>query len=253
MFTMAEWRAAFESDPTGEKRKLIPVRIDNCQLPQLYKSLIYCDLVGLDEVMAERALLDAVSDKPRLKPEDKPPFPGIRSAVLTKSDILFQAAGKIWNEQPSFTISELTDLLNTLETTYTTFMAQARIRDELYDKMKKRLDIKENLQYEDFFEKYFPQINQEELQLHTVMRKYTIDVLYQFNVKALKILSENPVLKEKIPRLQILENHLAGWKKKYEQTFLPSLSMPLCYVGVKEKTPFPADIEKEIRSFLGFK
>jgi TIR domain len=51
-FAEAEWAAAFRLDPTGKNEKLIPVRIDDCQPPGLLGSIIYIDLVKLDETTA---------------------------------------------------------------------------------------------------------------------------------------------------------------------------------------------------------
>jgi hypothetical protein len=44
-FTKAEWQAAFAKDPTGEKRSLIPIRIQSCDLEGLLGQIIYIDLV----------------------------------------------------------------------------------------------------------------------------------------------------------------------------------------------------------------
>jgi hypothetical protein len=73
-FTQPEWAAPFAQDPTGEKRKLIPVRIDACSPTGLLSQIIYIDLVGLGEQEAERALVDGL--KPSGKPPQPPAFPG---------------------------------------------------------------------------------------------------------------------------------------------------------------------------------
>jgi hypothetical protein len=75
-FTQPEWAAAFAQDPTGAKRQLIPVRIAQCSLQGLLKTIIYVDLVDLGEQEATRALLDGL--KPSGKPTHPPPFPGKR-------------------------------------------------------------------------------------------------------------------------------------------------------------------------------
>jgi hypothetical protein len=76
----AEWRAAFAEDPSGEDRRLIPVRISSCQPPGLLRTRIYVDLVGLDAEAARRALLDGVG-RTSAYPVVSPPFPGSPPAV----------------------------------------------------------------------------------------------------------------------------------------------------------------------------
>lgn len=60
-FPKAEWSAALVQDPTGEKRKLIPVRVVECDVPGLLKAISFVNLVGLNEQEARRALLAGVA------------------------------------------------------------------------------------------------------------------------------------------------------------------------------------------------
>ena len=76
-FTQPEWAAAFAQDPQGKKQKLVPVRIEACQLTGLLASIVYLDLVGLPENDARTALLGAFSI--RNKPASAPAFPGTRT------------------------------------------------------------------------------------------------------------------------------------------------------------------------------
>jgi hypothetical protein len=74
-FPAPEWAAAFADDPQGLQRKLVPVRVASCNPKGLLKSVVYIDLVGLDETKSLEALLDGV--KPgRAKPTKAPAFPG---------------------------------------------------------------------------------------------------------------------------------------------------------------------------------
>lgn len=63
-FTAPEWAAAFADDPTGELRKLMPVRVRECSPQGLMKQVVYVDLVGLDFVAAQTLLLDALKGAP---------------------------------------------------------------------------------------------------------------------------------------------------------------------------------------------
>ena len=80
-FTQPEWGNAFAADPTGVKRKLVPVRVVECDLSGLLGQVVHLDLVGLDEAEARGRLLAGVAD--RLKPSEAPTFPGAREAGET--------------------------------------------------------------------------------------------------------------------------------------------------------------------------
>ncbi len=73
-YTQAEWAAAFAGDPRGTGRKLMPVRVRECEPGGLLKQIIYIDLVGLDEEEARRELLAGFAK--RGKPPVAPEFPG---------------------------------------------------------------------------------------------------------------------------------------------------------------------------------
>ena len=74
-FTQPEWAAAFAQDPTGKKKLLIPVRVEECEPSGLLHTIVYIDLVGLDEERARQLLIAALSGA-RAKPEEAPLFPG---------------------------------------------------------------------------------------------------------------------------------------------------------------------------------
>jgi hypothetical protein len=74
-FTNPERAAAFAQDPEGKIGKLIPVRIDACQLTGILAPIAYLDLVGLPENDARAALLGAFNI--RNKPVSAPAFPGV--------------------------------------------------------------------------------------------------------------------------------------------------------------------------------
>jgi TIR domain len=77
-FGEAEWRAAFEQDPTGEKGLLVPVRVATVNPPALLASRIYIDLADIaDEQTARTRLLNELEGvrRGRLKPSRAPSFP----------------------------------------------------------------------------------------------------------------------------------------------------------------------------------
>jgi len=79
-FGEAEWRVAFAADPSGEGRRLIPVRVAECHPEGLLKTRVYVDLAGRGERDAAAALLRGVSEHAG-RPGSRPVFPGVRAAV----------------------------------------------------------------------------------------------------------------------------------------------------------------------------
>lgn len=74
VFTQPEWAAAFAQDPTGVSRKLIPVRVSECDLSgTLLAQIVFIDLIGLfDQELARKKLIESLKNK---KPSERPPFP----------------------------------------------------------------------------------------------------------------------------------------------------------------------------------
>ncbi|TNJ40296.1 tetratricopeptide repeat protein [Chlorobaculum thiosulfatiphilum] len=79
LYTQPEWAAALVHDPTGKKRLVVPVRIEDVKPEGLFAPLIYIDLAGLAEEPAKEKLLADIratmSDEP-VRPKTAPNFPG---------------------------------------------------------------------------------------------------------------------------------------------------------------------------------
>ncbi len=73
-YACAEWNAAFAEDPLGTKGKLLPIKVRECRLEGLRKTIIYIDLIGLDETVAREKLIEGISND-RAKPAREPAFP----------------------------------------------------------------------------------------------------------------------------------------------------------------------------------
>ncbi|WP_076842716.1 MULTISPECIES: toll/interleukin-1 receptor domain-containing protein [Protofrankia] len=74
----AEWLYAWKTDPDGQQRRLLPVRVEDCERPGLLDTVTGVDLFALDEPAAQTVLLKAAQHAVcggRAKPEDKPIFP----------------------------------------------------------------------------------------------------------------------------------------------------------------------------------
>ena len=81
-YTQPEWAAAFAQDPTGKKRKLIPVRVAECALTGMLAPIVYIDLIGFGEPDAKRALLDGL--KPSGRPVQPQPFPAAELSLASQ-------------------------------------------------------------------------------------------------------------------------------------------------------------------------
>lgn len=93
LYTQPEWAQAFAKDPTGEKRLLIPVRVEHCELKGFFKPLVYIDFLEsqpLDrherrQYLVEK-LLDGVNVS-RRKPISEPPLPDFKPESVVKNDV----------------------------------------------------------------------------------------------------------------------------------------------------------------------
>ncbi len=74
-FGASEWHAAYAKDPVGRNRKLIPIRVRECDVEGLLNVRVYIDLVGKkDRDEAKDELLRqirAIIENRRAKPETR--------------------------------------------------------------------------------------------------------------------------------------------------------------------------------------
>lgn len=85
-YTTQEWTAALLHEPGRDHGRLVPVRVENIpsrDIPEVLRSLIACDLAGLDALEARRVLLEAVRGPQR--PDGEPVFPGTAGRVACDS------------------------------------------------------------------------------------------------------------------------------------------------------------------------
>ncbi|MCK9898420.1 toll/interleukin-1 receptor domain-containing protein [Frankia sp. AgB32] len=78
-FGTQEWQAAVAADPASARRRLIPVRIEDCARPGLLGQVVSFDLFGMPEQGARGELLARVQEviAGRAKPAEEPLFPGL--------------------------------------------------------------------------------------------------------------------------------------------------------------------------------
>ncbi len=116
----AEWQAAWASDPEGTDRKLLTIRVADCDRPGLLATVVGVDLFGLAEAAATARLRDMVSAAiaGRAKPEVRPGFPGAGRA-MPRAARFPGALPQVWKapaRNPNFTGrgGELEELARTL-------------------------------------------------------------------------------------------------------------------------------------------
>lgn len=139
------------------------------------------------------------------------------------------------------------------DNTFTAFIAQAKRRNELVKMIEARLNIKKSDQYEKFFAKYFPQLNQQERFVCEQMRGITDVGLMENNQAIVDELTNFPVIFEEISQAKALQQHLTFWLNKYHSVFKKREDMCLLYVGVEDGVPYPSGVDQKVKDWLAAK
>jgi hypothetical protein len=95
----AEWQAAWASDPDGTTRRLLVVRVGDCERRGLLSGIVSIDLFALAEDQARTELLGmaATAEAGRAKPARAPGFPGTHRMVPDEPGF----PGELAEEQPA--------------------------------------------------------------------------------------------------------------------------------------------------------
>jgi tetratricopeptide (TPR) repeat protein len=106
----AEWRPGFVADPSGQARRLLPVRVEECRPAGLLADRVWIDLVGLDEASARARLGAEVANALRghARPTSRPRFPAMPTPTPAVQRPRFPTAlPPVWNvpyrRNPAFT------------------------------------------------------------------------------------------------------------------------------------------------------
>jgi hypothetical protein len=104
----AEWQVAWAKDPQGTSRKLLTVRVADCDRPGLLAGVVGVDLFGLAEPSAKARLRQMVADAVagRAKPSAPPGFPGAGGRAMPRAARFPGALPQVWNvpaRNPNFT------------------------------------------------------------------------------------------------------------------------------------------------------
>jgi len=141
------------------------------------------------------------------------------------------------------------EIARALGDTRTAFRAQAARRDELVAAIRQRLTA-EHLQYEKFFQKYYPQLSDAERFVFDQIRAMTDGPLHDGNQRILTMIERQPAVLDEIPSLVALRQHLVFWLNKYDKVFARRPDMCLLYTGVEDRVPFPDTIDRDISGWL---
>lgn len=96
--TEPTWAAALFQDPSGQERKLLPVRVRERNPQGLLGPIIPIDLIDLDEPSARATLLAGVGQ--RRTPPTAPIFPGGVQRAIAKQPRFPRSRPAIWNVPP---------------------------------------------------------------------------------------------------------------------------------------------------------
>jgi hypothetical protein len=107
VFGSAEWQAAWAQDPDGADRKLLVVRVGDCDRPGLLAGVVGVDVFGIAEAAARARLRRMIADAlaGRAKPDTAPGFPGAGRA-MPREPRFPGALPQIWKvpaRNPNFT------------------------------------------------------------------------------------------------------------------------------------------------------
>jgi TIR domain len=97
--TEAEWRLGFVADPSGQDRRLVPVRVEPCEPQGLLADRVYLDLVGLDEASARARLREGLAAALRghARPGSRPSFPRAPATGAVDRPRFPTALPPVWN------------------------------------------------------------------------------------------------------------------------------------------------------------
>lgn len=113
VYGRAEWESAFQQDPGGFTRKVIPIRVEDCPRPVLLDRVVSFDLFDVPSDQAKDRLLAKIfaALEGREKPATEPLFPGsiigpVSAAVHSTEDLPPIFPG----EEPEETLRQMRDL-----------------------------------------------------------------------------------------------------------------------------------------------
>ena len=187
-------------------------------------------------------------------------------AIIASFGYIFKLFVTIWGESLAKYRSDkasLIELHSLLTAGKTTFKIQGKNRNKLSDLLRKRdPSLVDGLGFEESFLLAYPSMEEKELELHSIVRAYTIHTLFPLNVSVLDWLKQDKHFKSKKwlsqkgdllnEMLAKLEIHLLLWVAKYKMWMPDNKSHTLVYLNDEEQhgVGFPKGIEDVIKEAI---
>jgi hypothetical protein len=105
VYGAAEWQAAWAADPAGAQRKLLAIRVAECERPGLLAGVVSIDLFGLAEATA-RARLRTMTASARTGRAKPAAAPGYQGRTVPREPRFPAALPRVWKipaRNPNFT------------------------------------------------------------------------------------------------------------------------------------------------------
>ena len=173
-----------------------------------------------------------------------------RSNILVLSTLIVLIFFAIKYYQKTKLHQTVENIASYQELSYSTFVAQAKRRNELVEMIEARIGEKREMQFEKYFSYYFEKLNNQEIFVFDQIRAMTETGLYQNNLKIVDELNKHPKIFKEIKGTKELQQHLTFWLNKYHSIFLQRKDMCLLYVGVEDGVPYPNDVNQNIITWL---
>jgi hypothetical protein len=160
--------------------------------------------------------------------------------------------------------ARLVELLSILDASHSAFKVQNRNRNNLSDSLPERFPLDTSIEngFDYQFTEAFSNMTPKELELHSIIRSYTMNTIKPLNDKALEWLQKDTYFKarngkrdksaELAKQLTKLEAHLYLWQAKYTIWIPDNPKHSLVYLADEKNhgIGFPDGIENDIRVLL---
>lgn len=168
-------------------------------------------------------------------------------------------------ERKNLRRARLVELISMLKAEFATYQVQCFNRDRLKTLILMRdeqLKADENSGYDSIFSLAYPNMTEEEKELHTLVRSYTINSIRPLNLAVVEWIKNDKYFKisrkkqgihgEVSKMLAQLDAHLLMWDAKYKIWIPDSPDHALVYLDDEKKhgIPFPSGIEQKLESLL---
>lgn len=137
-----------------------------------------------------------------------------------------------------------------LHASHDLFIEQCRIRNRLLRSLGHDLKTFDWEKLEKTLAKAYPNLNGEQRNQFDLIRSITENSLFKRNEEMLALLANNPDYFHELGEFRQLQGHLELWRSKFEALLKTRRDYCIIYVGVKEKKPFPEQIDEKVEQAI---